>query len=51
QAAEAGHGVEQETALLVVHGVLHLLGYNHQEADDKALMWRLQDKVLARLLA
>ena len=49
QAAEAGHGVERETALLVVHGVLHLLGYDHQEPKDKALMWGLQDKVLTRL--
>ena len=51
QAAEAGHGVERETALLVVHGVLHLLGYDHHEAEDRALMWGLQDNVLARLLS
>ena len=33
----------------VAHGVLHLLGYDHQEPKDKALMWGLQDKVLTRL--
>src|SRR5919198_127215 len=36
QADAAGHPLESEVQLLVVHGVLHLLGYDHAEADEKA---------------
>lgn len=46
QAAEQGHGVEQEMCLLVVHGILHLLGYDHAEPDGKAIMWARQDAIL-----
>jgi probable rRNA maturation factor len=49
QAQAAGHPVEAEVQLLVVHGVLHLLGYDHAEAEEKALMWNEQEKVLERL--
>lgn len=49
QAAEARHGVERETALLVVHGVLHLLGYDHQEEKERDVMWKLQEKALKDL--
>ena len=34
QAEEQGHSIEREVALLTVHGVLHLLGYDHVEADE-----------------
>ena len=38
------HGVEQEIAVLLVHGTLHLLGYDHQDDEDKAKMdTRLQE--------
>ena len=49
QAAAAGHPVDAELALLVVHGVLHLLGYDHIRSDDKAAMWEQQVRVLAEL--
>jgi len=49
QAKDAGHSVKAEMALLVVHGVLHLLGYNHESAADKRKMWRRQKAVLAKL--
>lgn len=49
QAQAAGHSVQDELTLLVVHGVLHLLGYDHQEEADKARMWALQDTLLKRL--
>ena len=49
QAQAAGHPVEAEVQLLVVHGVLHLLGYDHAEAEEKTLMWNEQAKVLERL--
>jgi probable rRNA maturation factor len=49
QAHAAGHTLEAEIQLLAVHGVLHLLGYDHAEADEKARMWQAQAEVLERL--
>lgn len=49
QAAAAGHGVADELQLLVIHGVLHLLGHDHDTPDAKAQMWAAQTAVLARL--
>ena len=49
QASEANKPVRAEVALLVVHGVLHLLGYDHADDDDKQRMWAVQDDVLARV--
>lgn len=49
QAAEAGHTTEAELQLLVVHGVLHLMGFDHAEEEDKAAMWAVQATVLERL--
>jgi probable rRNA maturation factor len=49
QAEAAGHPVEAELALLVVHGVLHLLGYDHVRSDDRAAMWERQAHILAGL--
>lgn len=50
QQAQAGqHRLESELQLLVVHGVLHLLGYDHAEAGPKARMWTAQARVLGSL--
>jgi probable rRNA maturation factor len=38
QATEQSHSVEQELALLIIHGVLHLLGYDHEKAEDESKM-------------
>lgn len=38
QAAEYGHTVEEELNLLLVHGVLHLMGYDHEEDSDAEVM-------------
>ena len=46
QAQAAGHPVEAEAQLLVVHGVLHLLGYDHRESEEKKVMFSLQDDYL-----
>jgi probable rRNA maturation factor len=46
QAENAGHTLAAECQLLVVHGTLHLLGYDHGNADERAAMWREQDRVL-----
>lgn len=47
QAAAAGHSLEHELALLTVHGVLHLLGYDHAEPDEEKEMFELQNRLLA----
>jgi probable rRNA maturation factor len=49
QAQTAGHSVEDEVQLLVVHGTLHLLGHDHAEAGEKARMWQAQAEVMSRL--
>jgi probable rRNA maturation factor len=49
QAEAAGHALEAEVQLLVVHGVLHLLGHDHARAKEKARMWKAQAEVLERL--
>ena len=48
-AAKAGHPVDSELHLLVVHGVLHLLGHDHAEPKEKAKMWKAQAEVLKSL--
>ncbi len=49
QAEERDHPVQQELNLLVVHGVLHLLGYDHADEDEKAVMWAQQEAILRGL--
>jgi probable rRNA maturation factor len=49
QAEKANHLLEDEIKLLVVHGVLHLLGHNHLEPEEKARMWSAQAKILTYL--
>jgi probable rRNA maturation factor len=46
QAKTAGHSTKSELELLTVHGVLHLLGYDHAEPDEHAEMFGLQDQLL-----
>jgi probable rRNA maturation factor len=47
QAAAAGHAPSDELHLLTVHGVLHLLGYDHAEPDEEREMFELQSRLLA----
>jgi probable rRNA maturation factor len=47
QGEAAGHGTLAEIELLTVHGILHLLGYDHAEPEEKAEMFGLQDRLLA----
>ena len=49
QAKAAGHPLEWEVQLLVVHGVLHLLGHDHARADEKGRMWKAQAEILESL--
>ena len=46
QGAKAGHGTWAELELLTVHGILHLLGYDHAEPAEKAEMWEIQGRLL-----
>ena len=48
QAAEPSRSVEDELRTLVVHGVLHLLGYDHATPEEEARMWARQDAILER---
>ncbi len=49
QATAAGHPLESEVQLLVVHGVLHLLGHDHADAKEKSRMWKAQHEILTQL--
>ena len=46
QGETAGHGTEAELELLTVHGILHLLGYDHAEPEEHREMFGLQDRLL-----
>jgi len=49
QAERVGRPLEDELALLVVHGTLHLLGYDHAAEEEKARMWARQNAILAEM--
>ena len=46
QGETAGHGTVAEIELLTVHGILHLLGYDHAEPEEHKVMFALQDELL-----
>lgn len=46
QAEQAGHSLQDELELLTVHGVLHLLGFDHREAEEERVMFAKQDEYL-----
>ena len=46
QAKSAGQTLEKEIELLMVHGVLHLLGFDHRESDETTIMFSQQDEIL-----
>lgn len=47
QGEQAGHGLDGELELLLTHGILHLLGHDHAEPEEHAVMFGLQDDLLA----
>lgn len=49
QAKEYGHSFERELAYLTIHGMLHILGYDHQTPEEKAEMRKEEEFVLQRL--
>ena len=51
QALEAGHSTSEELLLLATHGILHLLGFDHAEPDERTEMFDLQRRLLLTFLA
>jgi len=49
QALELGHSLEREATYLTVHGMYHLLGYDHEEAEERGLMRAKEKEVLKAL--
>ena len=43
------HELLNEVCLLTVHGVLHLLNYDHESEEKRTEMWAIQDRILERL--
>jgi probable rRNA maturation factor len=46
QAEEYGHSLKREISFLTIHGILHLLGYDHMNEKDEKKMFSLQDEIL-----
>ena len=46
QAKEYGHSVKREFVFLFVHGLLHLLGYDHMNSEDEKKMFSIQKKIV-----
>ncbi len=49
QAEEYGHSVVREKTYLFVHGLLHLLGYDHEDEDDRRSMREAEEKILSAI--
>lgn len=48
-AQAAGHTIQDELVLLVIHGALHLLGYDHDTPQKQSVMWAKQSEYLSAM--
>lgn len=48
QSKEYGHSFKRELSFLTIHGLLHLLGYDHMNEEDEKIMFARQEEVLSR---
>ena len=46
QAAKAGHSINHEIFILATHGLLHILGYDHEDIEDESVMFALQETIV-----
>lgn len=46
QAEDYGHSLKREISFLTIHGLLHLLGYDHMKKEDEEVMFKLQNEIL-----
>lgn len=49
QSLDFGHSFEREMSYLLVHGILHLLGYDHQQEEDRTAMRKMEEQILLKL--
>ncbi len=49
QAEDYGHSMEREVVYLAVHGLLHLLGYDHEDSQEQSIMRQREEEVMARI--
>ena len=47
QAAKAGHSTNHEIFILATHGLLHILGYDHEDLDDEKVMFAFQEAIVS----
>ena len=47
QAAKAGHSINHEIFILATHGLLHILGYDHEDIEDESVMFSLQETIVS----
>lgn len=50
QAPANDHSLDEECVFLAIHGILHLLGYDHAQEADRKQMWNLQDKIYLKVM-
>ena len=51
QAKDQGHGINQELAFLIIHGILHLLGYDHENSEEGHLMQAREKEIMKNIKA
>jgi len=51
QAEELGHSLEDELEVLLVHGILHLVGYTDYDDSSRAIMFEKTDKIIEQLVS